>query len=112
MAKTILEVMDLKKPTSGKIIFDGKDITSVRTDELRQLRGQMQMIFQDLDAALNPKMRIRDILSEAITVHHRISDLEVNRRISDLLEQVNLKKSKLSHFPHELSGGAKRRRGC
>jgi len=104
-------ILRLEKPTSGKIIFDGKDITSVRTDELRQLRGQMQMIFQDLDAALNPKMRIRDILSEAITVHHRISDLEVDRRISDLLEQVNLKKSKLSNFPHELSGGEKRRVG-
>jgi oligopeptide/dipeptide ABC transporter ATP-binding protein len=104
-------ILRLEKPTSGKIIFDGKDITSARTDELRQLRGQMQMIFQDLDAALNPKMRIRDILSEAITVHHRISDAEVEKRISDLLEQVNLKKSKLSNFPHELSGGEKRRVG-
>jgi oligopeptide/dipeptide ABC transporter ATP-binding protein len=104
-------ILRLEKPTSGKIIFDGKDITSVRTDELRQLRGQMQMIFQDLDAALNPKMRIRDILSEAINVHHRISDAEVEKRISDLLEQVNLKKTKLSNFPHELSGGEKRRVG-
>jgi oligopeptide/dipeptide ABC transporter ATP-binding protein len=102
-------ILRLEKPTSGKIIFDGKDITNIPTQELRQLRGQMQMIFQDLDAALNPKMRIRDILSEAITVHHKISDAEVDRRISDLLEQVNLKKSKLSNFPHELSGGEKRR---
>jgi peptide/nickel transport system ATP-binding protein/oligopeptide transport system ATP-binding protein len=104
-------ILRLEKPTSGKIIFDGKDITQVPTDELRQLRSQMQMIFQDLDAALNPKMRIRDILSEAITVHHKISDAEVDKRISDLLEQVNLKKSKLSNFPHELSGGEKRRVG-
>jgi oligopeptide/dipeptide ABC transporter ATP-binding protein len=104
-------ILRLEKPTSGKIIFDGKDITSVPTDELRHLRGQMQMIFQDLDAALHPKMRIRDILSEAITVHHKISDAEVDKRISDLLEQVNLKKSKLSNFPHELSGGEKRRVG-
>ncbi len=104
-------ILRLEKPTSGKILFDGKDITSVPTDELRLLRSQMQMIFQDLDAALNPKMRIRDILSEAITVHHKISDVEVDKRISDLLEQVNLKKSKLSNFPHELSGGEKRRVG-
>jgi peptide/nickel transport system ATP-binding protein/oligopeptide transport system ATP-binding protein len=104
-------ILRLEKPTSGKIIFDGKDITHVPTDELRVLRGQMQMIFQDLDAALHPKMRIRDILSEAITVHHKISDAEVDKRISDLLEQVNLKKSKLSNFPHELSGGEKRRVG-
>ncbi len=104
-------ILRLEKPTSGKIIFDGKDITGVRADELRQLRSQMQMIFQDLDAALNPKMRIREILSEAITVHHRLSDAEVEKRISDLLEQVNLKKTKLSSFPHELSGGEKRRVG-
>jgi oligopeptide/dipeptide ABC transporter ATP-binding protein len=71
----------------------------------------MQMIFQDLDAGLHPKMRIRNILSEAITVHHKISDAEVDKRISDLLEQVNLKKSKLANFPHELSGGEKRRVG-
>jgi len=102
-------ILRLEKPTSGKIIFDGKDITSIETRQLRQLRSQMQMVFQDLDAALNPKMHVRDILSEAITVHHRISDAEVEKRISDLLEQVNLKKSKLSSFPHELSGGEKRR---
>ena len=104
-------VLRLEKPTSGQIVFDGKDITRVPTHELRQLRSQMQMIFQDLDAALNPKMRIRDILSEAITVHHPMSDAEAEKRISDLLEQVNLKKSKLSIFPYELSGGEKRRVG-
>ena len=104
-------ILRLEKPTSGKILFDGKDITSIPTDELRQLRGQMQMIFQDLDAALNPKMRIREILSEAITVHHKIDGAEAGKRISDLLEQVSLKKSKLSNFPHELSGGEKRRVG-
>jgi len=104
-------ILRLEKPTSGKILFDGNDITSAPTHELRQLRGQMQMIFQDLDAALNPKMRIRDILREAITVHHQISDDEVDKRIFALLEQVNLKKGKLSNFPHELSGGEKRRVG-
>jgi len=104
-------ILRLEKPTSGRIIFDGKDITTASTDELRRLRGKMQMIFQDLDAALNPKMRIGEILKEAITVHHELTDAEVARRITELLEQVNLKKSKLSNFPHELSGGEKRRVG-
>lgn len=104
-------ILRLTPATSGQILFDNKDITHMPNEEVRKLRGQMQMIFQDLDAALNPKMRIRDILHEAITVHHRISDAEVDQRISDLLEQVNLKKSKLSNFPHELSGGEKRRVG-
>lgn len=104
-------ILRLEKPTSGRIIFDSSDITNIPAAELRKLRGQMQMIFQDLDAALNPRMRIRDILKEALTVHHRISDAEVDKRISELLDQVNLKKSKLSNYPHELSGGEKRRMG-
>ncbi len=104
-------ILRLEKPTAGRIIFDGTDITTLSTDELRKIRGRMQMIFQDLDAALNPKMRIREILREAITVHHDLTDAEVETRIGELLQQVNLKKSKLSNFPHELSGGEKRRVG-
>ncbi len=104
-------ILRLERPTSGKVIFDGRDITLLSTDELRGLRGRMQMIFQDLDAALNPKMRIRDILTEAIGVHHRLTDAETEKRIAELLDQVNLKKSKLTNFPHELSGGEKRRVG-
>lgn len=69
------------------------------------------MIFQDLDAALNPRMRVRDILREAITVYQGLDHSKVNKRISELLNQVNLKKSKLSYYPDELSGGEKRRVG-
>jgi oligopeptide/dipeptide ABC transporter ATP-binding protein len=104
-------ILRLTPVTSGRIVFDGHDITAMSARELRPLRGQMQMIFQDLDAALNPKMRVRDLLREAITVHHRLSDDEVARKTGELLEQVNLKKSKLSSFPRELSGGEKRRVG-
>jgi oligopeptide/dipeptide ABC transporter ATP-binding protein len=104
-------ILRLERPTSGKILFDGTDITSLSTAELRKLRSRMQMIFQDLDAALNPKMRVRDILKEAITVHHAMTDAEIERRMAELLEQVNLKKNKLANFPHELSGGEKRRVG-
>jgi oligopeptide/dipeptide ABC transporter ATP-binding protein len=71
----------------------------------------MQMIFQDLDAGLNPKMRVQAILREALTVYERPSDAEIARRIRELLEQVNLKDSKLANFPAELSGGEKRRVG-
>jgi oligopeptide/dipeptide ABC transporter ATP-binding protein len=104
-------ILRLTPATSGRIVFDGHDITAMSARELRPLRRQMQMIFQDLDAALNPKMRVRDLLREAITVHHRLSDDEVGRKTGELLEQVNLKKSKLSSFPRELSGGEKRRVG-
>ncbi len=108
IARTILR---LTPATSGKIVFDGLDITHMSASEFRPLRRQMQMIFQDLDAALNPKMRVRDTLKEAVTVHHRVGEAQAARQLGELLEQVRLPKSKLTHFPHELSGGEKRRVG-
>ncbi len=104
-------ILRLTPATSGSIVFDGRDITQLTRAELRPLRREMQMIFQDLDAGLNPKMRVRDILREALTVHERQSDAEVAARTHELLDQVNLKASKLVNFPGELSGGEKRRVG-
>ncbi len=108
IGKTLLK---LAPATSGEIIYDGTDITHLSSREFYPYRKKMQMIFQDLDAALNPKMRIRSILKEALTVHHKLSKAELKYRIDDLLEKVNLKKNKLSNFPNELSGGEKRRVG-
>ncbi|HMH19067.1 MAG TPA: oligopeptide/dipeptide ABC transporter ATP-binding protein [Burkholderiales bacterium] len=108
IGRTVLRLTD---PTSGRIVFDGRDITTLSRAELRPLRREMQMIFQDLDAGLNPKMRVLAILREALTVHDRPSDAEIAKRIHELLEQVNLKDSKLANFPSELSGGEKRRVG-
>jgi peptide/nickel transport system ATP-binding protein len=108
IGRTVLRLTD---PSSGRIVFDGRDITTLSRAELRPLRREMQMIFQDLDAGLNPKMRVRDILREALTVHERPGDAEIAGRIRELLEQVSLKESKLANFPSELSGGEKRRVG-
>ncbi len=108
IGRTVLRLTD---PSSGRIVFDGRDITTLSRAELRPLRREMQMIFQDLDAGLNPEMRVRDILREALTVHERPGDAEIASRIRELLEQVNLKDSKLANFPSELSGGEKRRVG-
>jgi peptide/nickel transport system ATP-binding protein len=104
-------ILRLTPATAGKIVFDGRDITHMSARDFRPLRSQMQMIFQDLDAALNPKMRVRDTLKEAVTVHHRVTEGQAARMIEELLEQVRLPKSKLTNFPHELSGGEKRRVG-
>jgi len=104
-------VIRLIQPTSGKIIFDGTDITNLSSQNLRPLRKDMQLIFQDLDSGLNPKMRVQAILSEAVSVHERLSDTETDNKIRMLLEQVNMKSSKLSSYPSELSGGEKRRVG-
>ncbi|MFQ6078371.1 MAG: ATP-binding cassette domain-containing protein, partial [Thermodesulfobacteriota bacterium] len=108
IGKTILR---LTPATSGRILFTGKDITALPARDFRPLRKEMQMIFQDLDAALNPKMRIRAILKEAISLHQDMNGAQVERKVDELLEQVNLKESKLTNFPHELSGGEKRRVG-
>jgi peptide/nickel transport system ATP-binding protein len=108
IGRTVLRLTD---PTGGRIVFGGRDITHLDPGALRPLRREMQMIFQDLDAGLNPKMRVRDILREALTVFERPSDAQIERRIRELLEQVNLKESKLANFPAELSGGEKRRVG-
>jgi len=104
-------VLRLTEPTGGRIVFNRRDITHLNRAELRPLRREMQMIFQDLDAGLNPAMRVRDILREALTVYERPSDAEIAARIRELLDQVNLKDSKLANFPSELSGGEKRRVG-
>jgi peptide/nickel transport system ATP-binding protein/oligopeptide transport system ATP-binding protein len=108
IGRTVLRLTD---PTGGRILFGGRDITHLDRTEMRPLRREMQMIFQDLDAGLNPKMRVRDILREALTVFERPSDADIERRSRELLEQVNLKESKLASFPTELSGGEKRRVG-
>ncbi len=108
IGRTVLRLTDA---SSGRIVFDGRDITKMTRAELRPLRREMQMIFQDLDAGLNPEMRVRDMLREALTVHERPSDAEIAGRIRELLEQVSLKDSKLANFPAELSGGEKRRVG-
>jgi oligopeptide/dipeptide ABC transporter ATP-binding protein len=104
-------ILGLTPATSGRIFFDGRDITALPARDFRPLRKEMQMIFQDLDAALNPKMRIQAILKEAISVHQDINGAQLDRKVGELLEQVNLKESKLTNFPHELSGGEKRRVG-
>ena len=108
IGRTVLRLTDA---TAGRIVFGGRDITHLGRAEMRPLRREMQMIFQDLDAGLNPKMRVRDILREALTVHERPGEAEIESRTRELLEQVNLKESKLANFPAELSGGEKRRVG-
>jgi oligopeptide/dipeptide ABC transporter ATP-binding protein len=108
IGRTVLRLTD---PTAGRIVFGGRDITHLDPAAMRPLRREMQMIFQDLDAGLNPKMRVRDILREALTVFEHPGDAEIARRSRELLEQVNLKEAKLASFPAELSGGEKRRVG-
>ncbi len=107
--KAILKLHDV---TSGAIRYRGAEITSQTQAQVRPLRRDIQMIFQDLDAALNPKVRIEDILREAVRIREPEADKDaVQKRVYELMELVNLKKNKLANFPSELSGGEKRRVG-
>ena len=107
--KAILKLMPV---TGGAIRYRGQDVTAMSAGEFRPLRQDIQMIFQDLDAALNPKMRIDAILREAVELREpELDAAAVQQRVYELLELVNLKKNKLANFPSELSGGEKRRIG-
>lgn len=103
-------ILQLLKPTSGKIIFEGEDITHLSNHELRKLRKDIQIIFQDPYSSLNPKMSISEIIIEPMRVNH-ILDNEKQRKEKaiELLEIVGLDASILSRYPHEFSGGQRQR---
>lgn len=105
-------IVKLLPVTSGTIRYRGRDITPLSPGEFRPLRQDIQMIFQDLDAALNPRMRIDAILREAVRLRDpRLDAAAAQQRIYELLDVVNLQKNKLSSYPSEMSGGEKRRIG-
>jgi oligopeptide/dipeptide ABC transporter ATP-binding protein len=106
LGRTILRLIPA---TSGSVRYAGQELLTLPARTLRRKRHELQMIFQDLDAALNPKMRVGALLAEALTLHVRRSRQEVQQRSEELLDLVNLKPAKLAAYPPELSGGEKRR---
>lgn len=101
----------LQKPTEGHIYLDGKDISNMKGAELKQMRRQAQIIFQDPSACLNPRRTVRQILMEPFEIHNLKGQMDVEARIHDLLTLVGLDTYHLSRYPHELSGGQKQRIG-
>jgi oligopeptide/dipeptide ABC transporter ATP-binding protein len=106
LGRTILRLVPA---TSGSVRYRGQELLSLPLAEMRSRRREIQMIFQDLDAALNPKMRVGSLLAEAVTLHRRLPRAERRRRCEALLTRVKLDPAKLLAFPPELSGGEKRR---
>ncbi len=105
-------ILRLIEPTSGEVWFEGKNVTTAGKDELRALARDMQIIFQDPYASLNPRMTVSAIIGEALTIHKLTkSAREYEDRIVQLLETVGLSADHLRRYPHEFSGGQRQRIG-
>ena len=104
-------ILQLERPTSGGVQFEGTDLTKIKGRALRRFRRKMQMIFQDPYASLNPRMSIGSIISEPITIHKLAAGKEKQERIQNLLQTVGLNPYFASRFPHEFSGGQRQRIG-
>ena len=104
-------ILKLYEPTSGQIIFNGQDITNYSEKKMVSLRKNMQMIFQDPYASLNPRMTVGDIIGEAIDIHGLYKGEERTKRIRYLLDRVGLNGSHINRYAHEFSGGQRQRIG-
>jgi oligopeptide transport system ATP-binding protein len=104
-------MLRLYEPTSGQIIFEGRDITALRESDLRRTRARMQMIFQDPYASLNPRMTVGSIISAPLDVHGIEKGQQKRDRVQDLLRMVGLNPDFVNRYPHEFSGGQRQRIG-
>jgi len=104
-------VLQLHAPTSGEVVFEGKDLTKLKGEELRKMRRRMQMIFQDPYASLNPRMTVGDIIGEPLEVHGLATGEAKVKKVRELLETVGLPPVFGNRFPHEFSGGQRQRIG-
>ena len=104
-------IMRLLEPTSGTVRFDGADLTHLSDNEMRVHRRELQMIFQDPYASLNPRKRVGSIVAEPLEVHAIGNDTSRKRRVQELLEVVGLNPEHYNRFPHEFSGGQRQRIG-
>ena len=102
-------LLRLVEPTSGAVRFNGEDVLAAKPKELRALRRRMQMVFQDPFAALNPTMRVRDIVGEPFAIQGGYKRDEVRARVAELLHEVGLEADVLERYPHEFSGGQRQR---
>jgi oligopeptide/dipeptide ABC transporter ATP-binding protein len=108
LGRTIIKLVE---PTGGQIVFNGRDITPLNRRQMRPVRREMQIVFQDPYASLNPRMTVREIVAEPLRVHGLYKGGEGRRRIDELLRTVGLSPEHANRFPHEFSGGQRQRIG-
>jgi oligopeptide/dipeptide ABC transporter ATP-binding protein len=106
--RTILRLLE---PTSGDIMFEGRDVRAMGTSDLRALRREMQIIFQDPVSSLNPRMTVGAIIREGLTIHHLAEGAAADTRVRQLLQEVGLRAEYSNRYPHEFSGGQRQRIG-
>jgi len=104
-------ILKLEKPTEGHIYLDGKDIETFKGPEMKNFRTQVQAVFQDPWSSLSPRMRVRDIVSEALVVNRKVTRQEKDDRVEEVLAQVGLLQGQADLYPHEFSGGQRQRIG-
>ena len=104
-------LLRLIEPTSGHVNFQGRDILALDKKELRQIRREMQIIFQDPYASLNPRMKIGDIVGEPLVIHNEGTKTERRERVAQLLRRVGLDPDYMDRYAHEFSGGQRQRIG-
>ena len=104
-------ILRLIEPTSGDIRFEGRDVRAMGTSELRALRREMQIIFQDPVSSLNPRMTVGAIIREGLTIHHLAEGAAADARVRQLLQEVGLRPEYSTRYPHEFSGGQRQRIG-
>jgi oligopeptide transport system ATP-binding protein len=105
-------ILQLERPTSGQVVFEGRELSALSDAELRPMRRRMQVIFQDPYASLNPRMTVGQILAEPLAVHGVVPDRQARRdRVRDLLSRVGLLPQHADRYPHQMSGGQRQRVG-
>ncbi len=104
-------VLQLHRPTAGTVKFKGQELTTLKGEDLRKKRKEMQIIFQDPYASLNPRMTVGNIIGEPLEVHNLAKGKERNERVRELLRVVGLNPNYINRYPHEFSGGQRQRIG-
>ncbi len=104
-------ILRLLSPTDGKIFLEGRDISNIKDREFRRIRRDIQVVFQNPYAALDPKMTIQDILTQPLSIHKIVPPLEYSKEVVRLLDLVGLSSKDAKKFPHEFSGGQRQRIG-
>lgn len=102
-------LLRLEKPTSGHVYLDGKDVHAISGNDLKQYRMSVQAVFQDPWSSLNPRMLVKDIISEPLVVNQRVSKAEAKEKVEELLVSVGLHATQAGLYPHEFSGGQRQR---